>query len=179
MRLEEHLALSTAAALVALPWLKEEIWLPYAASILIDVDHYVAYAMTQHRLDPRAALRYLKRPLPGRRRLPKPFHHPLLLLLLTGLALCTRSRRLWLLLAGMLFHISLDAFNNGEVRRIQRSLQQEANGHCPQCGQPCHWLELHAVAPTRTLLTRYRRTRYVVLCPACHHAAHGRSTAQV
>ena len=43
---KEHVTLSTAAAVVALPWLKKDIWLPFASSILIDVDHYLWHAVT-------------------------------------------------------------------------------------------------------------------------------------
>ena len=35
MRVQEHIKLSTAAALVALPWLKRDVYIPLAASVLI------------------------------------------------------------------------------------------------------------------------------------------------
>ena len=41
MRIQEHVKLSTAAAFAALPWLKKDVWIPLAASVLIDVDHYL------------------------------------------------------------------------------------------------------------------------------------------
>jgi hypothetical protein len=174
MRLEEHLTFSTAAALLALPWLKEDVWLPYAASLLIDGDHYLWYVVTQRRLDPREALRYFRRPQARRGPLAKPLHHPLVLTLLALLALSTHSRRLWLVLAGLVFHVSLDAFNNQKVRGIQRQLQREAGERCPRCGLPTPRLELHALRPVRTLLARYQRANYVVLCPACHRELHRR-----
>lgn len=148
MRLEEHVAFSTAAALVALPWLKEEIWLPYTASILIDVDHYLEFVAARRRLSLREALRYLRTPHRQRGPLPKPLHHPLTLSALAALAALTRQRWLWLVLAGMLFHVSLDACNNELVRGIQRQLQREAAGRCPGCARQVSRLELHARRPS-------------------------------
>ncbi|WP_052890554.1 hypothetical protein [Thermogemmatispora carboxidivorans] len=172
MRLEEHVAFSTAAALVALPWLKEEIWLPYTASILIDVDHYLEFVAARRRLSLREALRYLRTPHRQRGPLPKPLHHPLTLSALAALAALTRQRWLWLVLAGMLFHVSLDACNNELVRGIQRQLQREAAGRCPGCARQVSRLELHARRPLRSLLARYQRANYVVLCPECHRLVH-------
>jgi hypothetical protein len=172
MRLEEHVAFSTAAALLALPWLKEEIWLPYAASILIDVDHYLEFVAARRRLSLREALRYLRTPQRQRGPLPKPLHQPWTLTALAALAALTRQRWLWLVLVGMLFHVGLDACNNQLVRHIQGQLQQEAAGRCPRCARETTRLELHARRPLRTLLARYRRANYVVLCPECHRLAH-------
>ncbi|WP_069805619.1 hypothetical protein [Thermogemmatispora onikobensis] len=172
MRLEEHVAFSTAAALVALPWLKEEVWLPYTASILIDLDHYLEFVAARRRLSLREALRYLRTPHRQRGPLPKPLHQPLTLSALAALAALTRQRWLWLVLAGMLFHVSLDACNNELVRGIQRQLQREAAGRCPGCARQVSRLELHARRPLRSLLARYQRANYVVLCPECHRLAH-------
>ncbi|MBX5449444.1 hypothetical protein [Thermogemmatispora sp.] len=172
MRLEEHVAFSTAAALVALPWLKDEVWLPYVASILIDVDHYLEFVAARRSLSLREALRYLRTPHRQRGPLPKPLHQPLTLGALTALAALTRQRWLWLLLAGMVFHVSLDACNNYLVRRLQGQLQREAAGRCPLCAREVMRLELHARRPLRTLLARYRRANYVVLCPECHRLLH-------
>jgi len=46
MRVQEHIKLSGAAALVALPWLKQDVWIPFVASIGIDIDHYLWHAVT-------------------------------------------------------------------------------------------------------------------------------------
>ena len=46
MRVQEHIKLSGAAALVTLPWLKQDVWIPFVASIGIDVDHYLWHAVT-------------------------------------------------------------------------------------------------------------------------------------
>src|SRR5690348_16961845 len=40
MRPQEHVKLSAIAAAAAWPWLKQDVWIPFTASILIDADHY-------------------------------------------------------------------------------------------------------------------------------------------
>src|SRR5436190_14629917 len=106
MRIQEHVKLSTAAAVVALPWLKKDVWLPLAASILIDVDHYVWHAITHRTLSLRAALRYFRQANPPQLPEARLLHQPIILGILLFVAARTRSRILWLILAGMLFHVS-------------------------------------------------------------------------
>src|ERR1700704_598357 len=58
MRVQDHLKLSAAAAMLALPWVKKDIWIPFAASIFIDVDHYLWHAVTHRTLSLAAAVRF-------------------------------------------------------------------------------------------------------------------------
>ncbi|MDQ2714165.1 MAG: hypothetical protein M3Z08_04585 [Chloroflexota bacterium] len=162
MRVQEHVKLSTAAALVALPWLKKDTWIPLSASVLIDVDHYLWYV----------ALLYFNQAHPTQRRATKLFHQPALLTVLALVATYTRSKTLWLILAGFLFHVSLDRFHMTRIASLKHSLIAEAHGRCPACGEPCDELQLHTVYSARSMFNRYRREHFVALCPACHERAH-------
>src|SRR5574337_347644 len=111
MRVQEHVKISTAAAILALPWLKKDAWIPLAASVLIDVDHYLWHAVTRRTPSLRAAVRYFGQADPPQLPEARLLHHPLVLGLLLVLALRTRSRLLWLILVCLLFHVSLDAIH--------------------------------------------------------------------
>ncbi len=175
MRLQEHVKLSTAAALVALPWLKKDVWIPFTASIFIDVDHYVWHAVTHRTLSLRAVVRYFGQADPPRQGEAKLLHHPVILGGLLLLAVRTRSRILLLILAGFLFHVSLDAVHITQMNNLKRSLSEQAHYICPECGKHYDALQLHTVHFARNLLDRYNPRHFVVLCPICHERAHRRS----
>lgn len=172
MRVQEHLKLSTAAAIVALPWLKQDIWLPFAASIFIDVDHYLWHAVAYRTLSLKAAVRYFGQADPPQLPQARLLHHPLLLGSLLLLAIRTRSRLLSLVLGGLLFHVSLDAIHVTQMKHVKRSLSNAARNVCPECGQQFEALQLHTLHVARNLLDRYNPTHFVVLCPTCHEKAH-------
>src|SRR5437660_3830281 len=104
MRVQDHVRLSSAAAAAAPPWLKQDVWIPLAASVLIDVDHYLWHAVTRRTLSLRAAVRYFGQADPPQLPEARLLHHPLVLGGLLFLAIRTRSRVLGLILAGLLFH---------------------------------------------------------------------------
>ncbi len=179
MRLQEHLKLSTAAAVVTLPWLRQDVWIPLFASIGIDVDHYIWHALTHRTLSWRAAVRYFGQADPKRQTQAKFLHHPITLGSLLFLALRLRSRLLLLVLAGMLFHVSLDTFHDAQMRRLKKSLSQQAQYHCPECGKPEPALQLHTLHFASSLFERYAPRHFTVLCPDCHEKAHGATKAPV
>lgn len=172
MRVQEHLKVSTAAAFIALPWLKTDVWIPFASSIFIDVDHFFWYATTHRSLSLKAAVRYFGQADPPQLPEARLFHHPLLLASLLLLALRLRSRLLGLILVGLLFHVSLDIIHGSQMTHLKRSLSQQANNVCPQCGQQFDALQLHTLHFANNLLERYDPKHFVVLCPACHEQAH-------
>ena len=178
MRIQEHVKLSTAAALVALPFLKRDVWIPFTASIFIDVDHYLWHAVTHRTLSLRQAVRYFGQAHPPRQSQAKFLHHPLILGVLLLLAVRTRSRILALILAGLLFHVSLDTVHITQMKWLKHSLSERASYVCPACGKPQNELQLHTVHVARNLLDRYNPNHYVVLCPTCHEKAH-RKTGMV
>jgi hypothetical protein len=172
MRIQEHVVLSTGAALVALPWLKKDTWIPLAASVLIDVDHYLWYAMTYGTPSLRAAIGYFGQADPPQLPEARLFHNPLILGGLLFLAIRLRSRSLSLILLGLLFHISLDALHATQMSRLKRTLSEQAHYTCPQCGADFEKLQLHTVHFARSLLDKYNPRHFVVLCPECHEQAH-------
>jgi endogenous inhibitor of DNA gyrase (YacG/DUF329 family) len=176
MRIQEHVKLSTAAALVVLPWLKKDVWIPFTASIFIDVDHYLWHVVTHGTLSLREAVRYFEQANPPRQGQAKFLHHPIVLGGLLLLAVRTRSRILWLILAGLLFHVSLDTVHVTQMKRLKRSLSERASYVCPACGKPHDALQLHTVHFARNLLERYNSRHYVVLCPTCHEQAHKKTS---
>jgi hypothetical protein len=174
MRIQEHVKLSTAAAVVALPWLKKDVWIPLAASVFIDVDHYLWHAVTHRTLSLRAAIQYFGQADPPQRQEARLLHHPLILGILLFVAIRARSRLLLLILTGLLFHVSLDVVHTTQMRYLKRSLSEKACSTCPQCGAQCEALQLHTVHVPTNLLDRYSPQNFVVLCPTCHEQAHMR-----
>lgn len=172
MRIQEHVKISAAAALVTLPWLKKDAWIPLAASLLIDVDHYLWHAMTHRTLSLRAAVQYFGQADPPQRAEARLLHHPIVLGILLFIALRTRSRLLLLILAGLLFHVTLDVIHVTNMRALKRSLSEQAHSVCPECGEYYEGLQLHTVHVARSMLDRYNARHFVVLCPACHERAH-------
>src|SRR5436190_9647231 len=116
MRVQEHVKLSTAAAIAALPWLKKDVCIPLAASILIDADHYLWHAITHRTLSLRAAVRYFRQADPPQLPEARLLHQPIILAMLLLFAVRTRSRVLWLILAGFLFHVSLDIIHMTQMK---------------------------------------------------------------
>src|SRR5947209_9462839 len=176
MRVQEHVKISALGAIAALPWLKQDVWIPFVASIGIDVDHYVWHALTHRTLSLRAAVRYFGQADPPQVPEAKFLHHPIVLGTLLFVALRLRSRVLLLILAGLLFHVSLDVIHVSQMRALKRSLSEQAQGQCSVCGQREEALQLHTVHVASNILERYSPRHFVVLCPACHEQAHRGAT---
>src|SRR5260221_8359025 len=122
MRVQEHIKLSSAAAVAALPWLKKDVWIPLAASVLIDVDHYLWHAVTHRTFSLRAAIEYFGQADPPQLQTARLLHHPIVLGTLLFSALRTRSRVLALILAGLLFHFSPDVVHTTHMKILKHSL---------------------------------------------------------
>lgn len=172
MRTQEHVKLSTGAVVVALPWLKKDVWIPLVASIFIDVDHYVWYAIMHRTLSLRASVRYFGQADPPQLVEARLLHHPLVLGTLFFIALRLHSRLLGLIFAGLLFHVGLDAIHATQMGYLKRSLSEQARNVCPECNQQFNALQLHTVHFASNLLDRYNPQHFVVLCPECHERAH-------
>jgi hypothetical protein len=172
MRVQEHLKLSSVAAIAAFPWLKQDVLIPLVASIGIDIDHYLWHAVTHRTMSLRAAVRYFGQADPPQLAQQRLLHQPLLLGALLVLALRLRSRLLLLILAGLIFHVSLDAIHVTQMRHLKHSLSEQTGGRCTACGEQEKALQLHTVQVARNLLDRYNPSHFVVLCPDCHEQAH-------
>jgi hypothetical protein len=176
MHVREHVQLSAAAALIAAPWLKQKVAIPFAASIFIDIDHYAWYVVTHRTFSLRAAMQYFGQADPPQLPQARLLHSPLVLGLLLVLASRTRSRFLWLVLVGLLFHVSLDAIHVTQMSHLKKTLSRQARFRCKACGKEYDALQLHTVYVARNILDRYNPRHFVVLCPVCHEDAH--STVQ-
>jgi len=174
MRIQEHAKLSAMAAIVVLPWLKKDAWIPLASSVLIDVDHYLWHAVTHRTLSLRAAVRYFGQADPPQLPQARLLHHPIVLGSLLAVAAYTRSRILWLILAGLLFHVSLDLAHAAQMKGLKRTLSEKAQNICPACGKYYEELQLHTVHFASNLFDRYNPRHFVVLCTACHENAHSK-----
>jgi hypothetical protein len=172
MHPQEHAKISALAALAAWPWLKEDVWIPYTASILIDADHYLWHAITQRTLSLRAAVRYYRQANPPQLPEMRLLHQPLVLGFLLFVAVRTRSRLLSLILAGLIFHVGLDRYHQAQMRYLKHSLTEQADSLCSQCGVQCPKLELHTIRKPKNPLKHYSPHNFVVLCPQCHVLAH-------
>ena len=172
MRVQEHIKLSALAATMALPWLGKDVLIPFTSSVLIDVDHYLWYAVTFRTLSIRKAVKYFGQADPPQLKEARLLHHPLILGILVLIAMLTRSRFLMLILAGLIFHVSLDVVHVTQLQSLKQSLSEEANGICPECGERCEVLQLHTVYFSPSMLNRYQAENFVVLCPTCHEKAH-------
>lgn len=175
MRVQEHIKLSAAAAMVTLPWLKKDVWIPLASSVLIDVDHYLWYALAHRTFSLPAAIRYFGQADPPQLPQSRFLHHPIVLGFLLLVALRTRSRMLWLILAGLLYHVSLDLVHVTQMKRLKRALNEQAQHICLHCGERSEELQLHTKHFSENLFDRYSARHFVVLCPVCHEEAHRKS----
>ena len=79
-------------------------------------------------------MRYFGQADPPQKPQAKFLHHPIALGILLFIALRLRSRLLFLILAGLLFHVSLDVIHISQMNGLKRSLSQHVQGRCPACG---------------------------------------------
>lgn len=177
MRPQEHVKISAIAAVVAWPWLKQDVWIPYTASILIDIDHYTWHAITQRTLSLRAMARYFRQGKAPQRPEVRLLHQPFILFLLLVIAMRTRSRLLGLILGGLAFHVCLDRYHQAQLRQLKRTLNQQTSATCARCGSAYPELELHTLRKPRNLLEQYSSRNFTVLCPTCHALAHQKKLA--
>jgi hypothetical protein len=174
MRVQEHVKLSAAMALVTLPWLKKDVWIPLASSILIDVDHYLWHAIAHRTLSLRTAVQFFEQADPPQLPQARLLHHPIVLGSLLVIAARTQSKILWLILAGLLFHVSLDLIHVTQINNLKQTLNEKAQHICPTCGKRDETLQLHTTYIANNLLDRYNPRHFIVLCPTCHEEAHSK-----
>lgn len=168
MRVRDHVALSTVAAAVLYPRLRRRVLGFWAASIFIDVDHYLWYAVRSGGLDAVAAVRHFNSAdapeSPETRRL----HHPALLLGLAAVSAIAPALRLPVL--GMAFHVGLDSYHRARTERSRAAARQRDGNRCGVCGST-EDVVVHVWRQPR-LLPSYRTENFAVLCASCHEAAH-------
>jgi hypothetical protein len=168
VRVRDHLALSSAGAVLLYPRLRGALLGPWAASILIDVDHYLWFCLRQRRLNPLAAVRYFNQAQPQQHRQTRLLHSPVVLL---GLLLLTRRRGAAWALLGMAFHVGLDAYDTARRGQARRAALARDGFTCQRCGAQGLGVVAHLWRQP-CLLPSYRREHFTSLCGACHEAAH-------
>ena len=168
MRVRDHLMLSTVGAVLLYPWLRGAVLGPWAASILIDVDHYLWFCLRQRRLNPVAALHFFNQAQPPQHRQTRLLHSPAVLLVL--LLLTRQGGVAWVLL-GMAFHVGLDAYDTARRRQTRATALARDGFTCQHCGAQGLGVVAHLWRQP-CLLPSYRPEHVTSLCGACHEAAH-------
>jgi hypothetical protein len=174
--MRDHLALSSAGAALLFPRLRGRVLWPWAASILIDVDHYLWFCWQQRRLNPLAALRFFNQAQPPQHRQTRLLHSPavLLALLLLGRMPCapTRQHRVPWALLGMAFHVALDVYDTARRAPARAAALARDGWTCQHCGAQGPEVVAH-LWHQPGLLPSYRPEHLTSLCGTCHEAAHG------
>jgi hypothetical protein len=173
VRVRDHLALSTVGAVLLYPRLRGAVLGPWAASILIDVDHYLWFCLQQRRLNPLAAVRFFNQAQPLQHRQTRLLHSPAVLLVLL---LLTRQRTTAWALLGMAFHVGLDAYDTARRRRTCAAALARDGFTCQRCGARGPGVVTHLWHQPR-VLPSYRPEHVTSLCGACHEVAHGAQSA--
>jgi hypothetical protein len=175
VRVRDHVVLSSVGAVLLYPRLRGAVLGPWAASILIDADHYLWFCLRQRRLNPGAALRFFSQAQPPQQRQTRLLHSPAVLLglLLLGRLHCAPTRRrptTWALL-GMAFHVGLDAYDTARRDHARVAALARDGVTCQQCGARGRGIVAHLWYQP-CLLPSYHPEHLVSLCGACHEAAH-------
>jgi hypothetical protein len=169
MRVRDHIALSTAGTGLLSPRLGRRVFGFWAASIIIDVDHYLWFCLRHHRLNPLAAARLFDEAEPPQHAATRLLHQPLTLLTLALFGANRRGARLVVL--GMALHTALDAYHERRMDKARAAALQRDDYTCQGCGTLAPGLGAHLWQQPR-LLPSYGPQNHVTLCSACHHAAH-------
>lgn len=171
MRVRDHVALSTAGAAVLVPLLGWQVVPAWAASILIDIDHYLWFVARRRQLSPLAAIRLFNQPEAPGHWATRSLHHPAALLAV-GMG-ATRHRRLRPLALGIGFHLALDTYHRRRLRVGSEDTLRRAGHTCERCGHQGVDVKAHEQQP-RLPLSSHPAGEFIALCPTCHRAAHQR-----
>jgi len=169
VRVRDHMLLSTGSATLLYPWLRRRVLVPWAASMLIDADHYLWFCLHKRTWNPMGAMRFFNQAEPPQHIGTRLFHHPgtLLLTLLLGV----RYRWAVLIGLGLAFHTSLDTYHETRLNRLRPAVLRRDRHTCQQCGARGPGVVAH-LAHQPKLLPSYRLEHFVSLCPRCHEQAH-------
>lgn len=169
MRVRDHVALSTAGAAVLYPWLGRDVVAAWAASILIDADHYVWFCVRERRLNPLAAVRFYNQAEAPHHAATRVLHSPFAVL--TLLVLGTRKRWALPVALGMAVHIAADTHHEASMEKARAAALRRDDFTCQRCGSRETRVVAH-VWRQPWLLPSYRIHNLLSLCGGCHDAAH-------
>ena len=173
MRVRDHAALSTAGAGLLYPWVGRGVLRPWAASILIDADHYLWFCLRRRRLNPLEAVRFFNEAHAPQHRGTRVLHSPLALLII--MLLGTRRRGLLTVAVGMALHVALDARHEARMHEARAAALHRDEFSCQTCGAQGSTVGVHVWKQPR-LLPGYGLENLISLCWTCHEAAHRRVT---
>jgi hypothetical protein len=172
VRVRDHVALSTVGAALLAPLAAGRLIEAWAASILIDVDHYLWFVVDRRQAHPLEAVRLFAGPDAPDHAGTRLLHHPLALL---GCgALGVRWRWLRPVAGGMLFHAGLDSLHRRRMRQGVAAALRRDGYACQCCGTRDGGLTAHLWRQP-PLLPSYQPRNLITLCSACHRAAHRKS----
>lgn len=174
MRVRDHVLLSTGAAALLYPWLRGKVVIPWAASVLIDVDHYLWFCAQTRSMDPREAVRFYTGAKPPQHAGTRLLHHPLALALLFVLARKSRLARLAVM--GMVFHVSLDAYHAARTAAARTTAMQRDVYTCQRCGAIASDIVAHQWHQP-PMLPSYSPDFLTSLCGKCHEEVHAQGLA--
>jgi hypothetical protein len=141
----------------------------WAASILMDVDHYAWFAVNERSLNPVEAFGYFDEANPPQHQATRILHSPVALAAV--FALGAWNRRLMPIAIGMAAHAGLDVYHRARVQRSKRINLRREGYLCRNCGEQGPHVVAHLAWQPR-LLPSYRPENFIALCPGCHDAAH-------
>jgi hypothetical protein len=172
MRVRDHIAVSTAGAVIARPWLRRGALGLWAGGVLVDLDHYAWFCVRERRVSPFDAMRYFSEAHPAQHSATRALHSPLvpLALVLFG----ARRPALLPVAAGIALHIALDAQHEARMAAARAAALQRDLFTCQACGEQAAGVETHLQSQP-WVMPSYAPARLVALCDACHEAAHSRT----
>jgi hypothetical protein len=176
VRVRDHLALSTAGAALLYPLVGRRVVAAWAASILIDADHYLWFCWRQGSLSPLAALSYFDQPDAPQPQETRILHSPLAISLVLLLAAGRKSAVP--VAVGMAVHAAMDAFHEARLDRSRSAALRRDEFTCQACGARGPQVVAHLDRQPR-LLPAYGAENLVTLCPSCHKAAHAHALPRV
>ncbi len=181
MHPRHHLILSTAAAIALYPRLGRRVAIPWAASLLADLDHVPPFVWRHGLVSPAIMWRHFRSDSDEER--PHLLHNWVVILI--GLALAPLLPLLGLAAVGLAFHRLLDDLHGllqtswrrwqwrvSAKGRLHARLHRRDGYTCQVCGATGQPLELHSIAPPGQA-DREEPRNLISLCVPCHRRLHG------
>jgi hypothetical protein len=172
MRVRDHIAISTAGAALACPWLGRRALDIWAGSVLVDADHYLWFCLRQRRWGPRAAIRFFNEAHAPQHTATRVLHSPAALLAV--LVLGVRRRELLRVAVGMGLHVALDLHHEARMDEARAAALERDGFSCQACGTRATHVGTH-LREQPSLLPSYGTQNLISLCAPCHETAHARA----